>query len=108
MKQQVTSQSQKETTMLPKNNFLQHTAVQAAPEHKRVSANSPDTHFAHDFSQTTVRPYLPMVGQNYGTTACPVFPRTCPFGGACHKCPAKVSANANGTPSVSTHGGLNA
>jgi len=108
MKQQITSQVQKETTALPKNNFLQHVAVQAVPEKKRASTNPPETHFNRDFSQTTVRPSLPVVGQNYGTAACPLSPRTCPFGGACHKCPAKAGANANGTPSVSMHGGLNA
>jgi len=107
MKQQVPTQIRKDTTVLPKSDFLRHAAVQAVPEKKKASTNPLETHFDHDFSQTTIRPSLPVVGQNYGTAACPLSPRTCPFGGACHKCPVKTSANSNGTPAISTHVGLN-
>jgi hypothetical protein len=105
MKQHVPTQIRKDSTVLPKSDFLRHAAVQVVPEKKRASTNPPETHFNRDFSQTTVRPSLPVVGQNYGTAACPLSPRTCPFGGACHKCPAK--ANANTQPTIGTSGGLN-
>lgn len=105
MKQQVPSQALKEATALPIGKSLRHAAIKAVPEHKRISTTPMDSHFNQDFSQTTVWPSLPMVGQNYGTAACPVFPRTFPFGGACHRCPAQASVNIQ--PAIGERVGLN-
>lgn len=90
MKRQTAAQTKKEITTLPVRGLAQHTAVRAVPEHELAPNVSLETRFGHDFSQATVRPSAPMVGQNYATAACPVFPRRCPFGGACHICPARV------------------
>lgn len=88
MKQVTTVQNKKESRSLPIRGRLEHAAVRAVPDHEKPSSAPLDTRFGHDFSQTSVRPSTPMVGQNYATSACPVFPRACPFGGACHVCPA--------------------
>lgn len=88
MKQRTAVQTPKETTTLPKRGFPKHAAVRVIPEHERASNASAETRFGHDFSQASVRPSAPVVGQHYATSACPVFPRRCPFGGACHVCPA--------------------
>jgi hypothetical protein len=52
--------------------------------------------FDRDFTAVGVEAATPLVGQHYGATSCPVFPRTCPFGGACHTCPARVQAKRIG------------
>ena len=41
----------------------------------------PDPGFGHDFGRIGAAPHL-------DTVSCPVLPRACPFGGACHTCPA--------------------
>ena len=51
-----------------------------------------EPHFGHDFSQAEVHPGAAMVGRNYDTESCPVFPRTCSFGGAYHTCPIRIQA----------------
>ncbi len=86
-------QNKKESRSLPIRGPLEHSAVRAVPEHERPSHAPPETRFGHDFSQASVRPSAPLVGQNYATSACPVFPRACPFGGACHVCPPKARTN---------------
>jgi hypothetical protein len=90
MKQQTSVRTQKDNTTSPRRGLLRHTAVRTIPEHEMPSNAPLETRFGHDFSQIAVRPSAPMVGQHYATSACPVFPRTCPFGGACHTCPAPV------------------
>ena len=45
-----------------------------------------------DMSQATVRAAAPLVGRDYGASTCPLAPTRCPYGGACHACPARVQA----------------
>jgi hypothetical protein len=97
MKGQTTHQTRGKSSTAPVRGLAGHTAVRAVREQERVLQAAPETHFGHDFSQAEVRPVEPMVGQRYATQACPVFPRTCPFGGACHTCP----VSANGVPGQS-------
>ena len=56
-------------------------------EAPRTNANSA---FQHDFSRVRVQSDLPPMLQTSPTSACPMSPRTCPTGGACHTCPARV------------------
>jgi hypothetical protein len=97
MKRTVAAHAHKETTTLPTSKFWQHAAVRAVPKHEMSSNAPPETRFDHDFSRATVRSSAPLVGREYGTTACPMFPQTCPFGGACHMCPAQASSDAKST-----------
>jgi hypothetical protein len=90
MKRQTAARTKRETTTLPVRGPAGHSAVRADPGHERAPNVPLGTRFGHDFSHAAVRPSAPMVGQKYGTAACPVFPRTCPFGGACHVCPPQV------------------
>jgi hypothetical protein len=90
MKRQTAARTKRETTALPVRGPAGHSAVRAVPEHERAPNVALETGFGHDFSHAAVRPAAAMVGQKYGTAACPVFPRTCPFGGACHVCPPQV------------------
>jgi hypothetical protein len=71
-----------------KLNFASHAAVHALPEHDRSFVPAPVN--GHDLSQSSLRPAEPMVGRDYGKASCPVAPQRCPFGGACHSCPARV------------------
>jgi hypothetical protein len=104
MKQPVSAQTSKEPAMLSPNRLWKHKAVRAFPERDRDSTPPVHVHRGHDFSQTTVNPVMPMVGRDYGTTSCPKFPRTCPFGGACHTCPAQTKPNPS--PASGKHGGM--
>jgi hypothetical protein len=91
MKRQAAAPVQ-ESTQLAARRLAGHTAVRAAPEPQAAQRAAPDTRFGHDLSQAAARPAGPMVGEHYATTSCPVYPRTCPFGGACHTCPAQAPA----------------
>ena len=92
MARQVSAQLQKEHVLLPARGLASHTAVQPAADHDIVPASESEAHFDRNFTTVGVETATPMVGQRYGTTSCPVFPRTCPFGGACHTCPTRVQA----------------
>lgn len=47
----------------------------------------------HSFGRVSVHSPQAAAAGKEGTASCPVFPRTCPFGGACHTCPVGVQAN---------------
>ncbi len=102
MKVQLAAQTRQTTTERQVSDSLLHKAVPTVPVPGRVSTAPVETHFGHDFSQTALRSFTPTAGPDYGTVTCPVFPRTCPFGGACHTCPARASANAK--PALGTGG----
>lgn len=95
MRQPVAVQQQNETKKLSLAGALAHTAVNAMPGHTApgaVHTTDQQPRFDHEFTQAPVQPTAPLVGRDYATVACPIFPRTCPFGGACHTCPARVQA----------------
>jgi hypothetical protein len=71
-----------------KHNFASHAAVHALREHDRSFTPAPVS--GRDLSQSSLRAAEPMVGRDYGKASCPVAPQRCPFGGACHACPARV------------------
>jgi len=53
---------------------------------------NPNSDFQHDFSHVRVQSALPPMLHTSQTSACPLSPRSCPTGGTCHTCPAKVQA----------------
>ncbi len=66
--------------------LAQHTAVRSSAERALSPLSPAGASFAHDLSQ------VPAGNGAERTSACPLSPRTCPFGGACHTCPARVQA----------------
>jgi hypothetical protein len=68
---------------------LQHAAVRSESDHSVQSMTHTGLAPGHDFSQLPAHT-TPAADRAEHSTACPVFPRTCPFGGACHTCPARV------------------
>jgi hypothetical protein len=92
MSQRTATQVEKKSAAPLVSGLLRHTAVRPLADHETPVMERPGPGFEHDFSQMAVRSTRPVVGQYYGTQACPVFPRTCPFGGACHTCPLPVQA----------------
>jgi hypothetical protein len=70
---------------------LQHAAVRSEPDHSARPMTHDGFDPGHDFSQVPAHT-TPATSGAERSTACPVFPRTCPFGGACHVCPARVQA----------------
>lgn len=84
MKQPVADQTKKKTTLLPTSGLLPHAAIRAVPDHAVPPLSDTRTPLeprsGHDLSRVPV----------HTADSCPVFPRRCPFGGACHTCPARV------------------
>ena len=54
--------------------------------HSRTPRLSRDTVFEGNFSQVPASVDTVSSGR-IGLSSCPMSPRTCPFGGACHSCP---------------------
>ena len=63
MKQQVTTQTRKETPTLAMSKLLRHTAVRGAPQHEMGPNALPQTRFEHNFSRVPVRTGAPMMIQ---------------------------------------------
>lgn len=83
----------KKTGALPANAVSQHAAVQTVANHATQSEPASaltESRFGQDFSQLAVH----SVGRpENAQPPCYFSPRTCPFGGACHLCPASVRLN---------------
>ncbi len=74
----------KQAALSPESDLWRHAAVRPVTDHEApLAERRAPTVNGHDFSQ------VPAQGQS---TACPLAPRRCPFGGACHTCPAHVQA----------------
>jgi hypothetical protein len=69
--------------------LAQHAAVRSIAERDLSPLSPAGASFAHDLSQ--VPAHAAQAGAER-TVAWPLSPRTCPFGGACHTCPARVQA----------------
>ena len=69
---------------------LRHTAVHPVPEHDALPPYLQNSDMKRDFSQIRSQETAPLTTQVSQTNACPMFPRRCPFGGACHTCPVQV------------------
>jgi hypothetical protein len=94
MKSQLAIQDIKKSSALPASIFSQHAAVQAGADHTAQpdpASALTGARFAQDFSRVAVQ--SPVSATRSGTTqSCALTPRICPFGGACHTCPARAPA----------------
>jgi hypothetical protein len=78
----------------------QHVAIRPVPDRRRPSdvheTREHNSHslvasdFGHDFSRVPAHASGPAANQ---TSACALSPRSCPFGGTCHTCPAPVQSS---------------
>lgn len=57
-----------------------------------------ESRFNHDFSQIPAHTDESAITQDQQSVSCPVFPRRCPFGGACHTCPVGRQIKSNVQP----------
>lgn len=93
MKSRFVVQDRQQSNTLPASALSQHAAVQTAANHTARSEPASaltESRFGQDFSQLAVH----SVGRpENAQPPCYFSPRTCPFGGACHLCPASVRLN---------------
>ena len=94
MKSQLAVQDKKNGSVLSASALLQHAAVQAVADHiaqpEPVSALI-ESRFGQDFSRVAVQSPAGATRSEIAPP-CGLTPRTCPFGGACHTCPARAPA----------------
>ena len=84
MKGQLALQDNKKSNVLPALNLLQHAAVQPIPSQTEKDSASVESRFDQNFSQVAAQSSL--------ESSCAMTPTRCPFGGACHTCPAHLQA----------------
>jgi hypothetical protein len=86
---QAVLETKKPGSLVGHGNLPDHMAVRSVPSQEAALAARPAPPASgHDFSHLPVRGN----GGNLAETTCPLSPRTCPFGGACHTCPVHVQA----------------
>jgi hypothetical protein len=92
MSEFVTADKQKQAALTPeKGKVSDFSPGKISDFSKKSDIYSRST--GRDFSgvpANTTQPVAPAVNR---TAACPMFPRRCPFGGACHTCPVQVQTN---------------
>ena len=90
MAEQARQVAAKARIQVREDNLASHAAVRpwAGFEQKPAREASPTR--GRDMSQATVRATAPLVGRDYAASTCPLAPTRCPYGGACHACPARV------------------
>jgi hypothetical protein len=95
MKSHLTIQENKRGSVLPASSFMQHTTVRPSADHavQAEPATVTGSRFEQDFSRVAVHAASDAARSEL-TPPCPVTPRRCPFGGACHTCPVKVQRRA--------------
>jgi ferredoxin len=86
MNQQAWQRANEAPSKARENELTGHIAVRpwAGSEQQPAPAHG------HDLSQATVRAAVPLVGRDYAAGTCRLVPTRCPYGGACHACPARV------------------
>jgi len=67
-------------------------AKDSSSEARQGEAARPEAEslFRHDFSRLRAHSGLPEMPRPSQTASCALFPRSCPTGGVCHTCPARV------------------
>ncbi len=92
MKSRLAVQDYKKGSVTPGRVSLQHAAVHPHADHvpqPNLPSTLTESRFEQDFSGLAVQ--SPARATRSDTTqSCGLTPRTCPFGGACHPCPARV------------------
>lgn len=89
MSQKTVVSPDKKDAAHPASGLLQHATVRSVAERSIPFASLTSSDFGHDFSQVTTRT-TPSANGGTHSVSCPLSPRTCPFGGACHTCPVAV------------------
>jgi hypothetical protein len=92
MTQRTNALTNKKATTPLSSGLLRRAGVHSVPDQNIPILVQGDTSFGRDFSQVPALTEVPAANSAEQTTSCPVFPRTCPFGGACHVCPLPVQA----------------
>jgi hypothetical protein len=92
MKSRIAVQHNKKVSATPARVWLQHAAVHPGADHvaqHEFASTLTESRFGQDFSGIAVQS-PPSAAQSDTKQSCGLTPRTCPFGGACHTCPARV------------------
>lgn len=71
-------------------------------EEQRFLKRPEGSQFGHDYGQVSVHTPETGMARSHHSAACPLFPKACPFGGACHTCPVRVQRKRQGSSSNST------
>ncbi len=89
MNRQVAVEIRKPAAYSQDSDSLGHAAIRLMPDRETQPAeHATSLTNGHDFSQLPVT----TAGSTEPLSACSMSPRRCPFGGACHTCPARVQA----------------
>lgn len=92
MAEQTWQKAGKLSTKAPENDLVGHAAVRPWASHEQELERQTVPAHGRNLSQATVRGAAPLVGRDYAASTCPLAPTRCPYGGACHACPARVQA----------------
>jgi hypothetical protein len=91
MKSQAVLLGVKQATLSPESDLWRHAAVRPLADHETPLAEHQVPRVdGRDFGQVPVHASGPDGG--HAEVSCPLSPRRCPFGGACHTCPLPVQA----------------
>ncbi len=91
MKSQTALLRVKQAILSPESDLWRHAAVRPLADHiAPLAEHQAPQSDGYDLSRVPVHASGPEGGQ--AKVSCPLSPRTCPFGGACHTCPARVQA----------------
>ena len=92
MAEQAWQRANKALTKARENELVGHAAVRPWAGFEQQPAREASPARGQDMSQATVRAAAPLVGRDYAASTCPLAPTRCPYGGACHACPAWVQS----------------
>jgi hypothetical protein len=91
MKSQAAFAGVKQSVLSPESDLWRHTAVHPLADHEApLAEHQAPRSDGRDFSRVPVHAFGPDGG--HAEVLCPLTPRRCPFGGACHTCPTHVQA----------------
>jgi hypothetical protein len=81
----------KQAALSPESDLWRHAAVRPLADHEApLTEHQVPRSDGRDFSRVPVHASGPEGG--HAEVSCPLAPRRCPFGGACHTCPTRVQA----------------
>ena len=92
MAEQARQMATKAPTQAREDELVGHAAVRPWAGFEQQPTREASPAHGRDMSQATVRSAAPLVGRDYAASTCPLAPTRCPYGGACHACPARVQA----------------
>jgi hypothetical protein len=99
MKSQAALLGMKQAVLSPESNLWRHAAVRPLADHEvPLLEHQVPRPVGRDFSRVPVHASGPDGG--HAEVSCPLTPRRCPFGGACHTCPTAIQTK----PAISRPG----